>query len=187
MPNTPLTANSQQHTRGQQRHLLLEDAFFQLTSCVMPPPHFLKCQTFQTVWSAVQFLTLIPFFLQLHMEKLLLCTKCAFPIVDLTDSPLTNPMLLFFYRWFCIMESRHGMNCVGFALCSSYDTLVSSSLLFHLSDQAAELFALTEACKLAAGRTVSLHWLLLCLWCCAWFWDVAAPMWVSSFLGFPHL
>lgn len=49
------------------------------------------------------------------------------------------------------------MNGVGFAVRSSYDTLVSSSLPFHLSDQAAERFALTEACKLAAGRTVSLH------------------------------
>ncbi len=50
-----------------------------------------------------------------------------------------------------------GTNNVGYAVTTEFETLKSGSLPSNLSAQAAELVALTEACKLAAGKSVTIY------------------------------
>ncbi|XP_047190646.1 uncharacterized protein LOC118319863 isoform X3 [Scophthalmus maximus] len=65
-----------------------------------------------------------------------LCT----PPPDMTDTPLDNP------------GSATGLNRVGFSVVSDSETLRSGPLPSHYSAQAAELTALTKACKFSAGN-----------------------------------
>lgn len=50
-----------------------------------------------------------------------------------------------------------GKNQVGFAVVTQHDMLLSGGLPSYFSAQAAELVVLTEACKLASGKTVSIY------------------------------
>lgn len=50
-----------------------------------------------------------------------------------------------------------GANCVGFAVVTDSDVVCSSSLRCHLSAQGAELIALTEACKIKEGQSVTIY------------------------------
>lgn len=54
-------------------------------------------------------------------------------------------------------DPQTGRNSVGFAVVANHQTLVSGSLPPHYSAQAAELIALTEACKLANKKTVTIY------------------------------
>ncbi|KAI3376441.1 hypothetical protein L3Q82_016897 [Scortum barcoo] len=72
------------------------------------------------------------------------------PRPDLSDTPLTNPDLILYVVGSATRDPLTGVNCVGFAVVSDNATLVSGPLPHHLSAQAAELVALTEACKFAA-------------------------------------
>ena len=50
-----------------------------------------------------------------------------------------------------------GSNCVGFSVVSDSAVLRSGPLPHHLSAQAADLIALTEVCKLAKDKSVSIY------------------------------
>ncbi|XP_047231734.1 uncharacterized protein LOC124874432 [Girardinichthys multiradiatus] len=78
------------------------------------------------------------------------------PRPDLQDTPLTNPDLILYVDG-SSSRSAVGLNQVGFAVCSDSAVLRSGPLPAHYSAQTAELIALTEACKLAEGKTVTIY------------------------------
>ncbi|XP_030004219.1 uncharacterized protein LOC115429108 [Sphaeramia orbicularis] len=77
------------------------------------------------------------------------------PRPDISDVPLSNPDFVFFTDGSSFRDAS-GTNRVGFAVCTSVDTVSSGPLPSHYSAQAAELVALTEACKLAEGHSVTI-------------------------------
>ncbi|XP_062419418.1 uncharacterized protein LOC119228347 isoform X2 [Pungitius pungitius] len=79
------------------------------------------------------------------------------PRPDLVDTPLTNSDMVMYVDGSASRDPQSGENCVGFAVVSDSGVLCSGPLPCHLSAQAAELIALTEACKLAKGKTVTVH------------------------------
>ncbi|XP_030010479.1 uncharacterized protein LOC115433294 [Sphaeramia orbicularis] len=78
------------------------------------------------------------------------------PRPDTTDVPFSNPDFVFFTDGSSFKDTS-GTNRVGFAVCTSVDTVSSGPLPSHYSAQAAELVALTEACKLAEGCSVTIY------------------------------
>jgi len=78
------------------------------------------------------------------------------PRPDLSDTPLPNSDMILLVDESALRDPATGTNCVGFAVCSSHDTLLSGSLPKHFSAQTTELIALTEACKLAAGKSFTI-------------------------------
>ena len=78
------------------------------------------------------------------------------PRPDLTDIPLPNSDLVLYVDGSASRDST-GANRVGYAVVSDSAVLISGSLPHHLSAQAAELFALKEACYLAKGKSVTIH------------------------------
>ena len=78
------------------------------------------------------------------------------PRPDLLDTPFSNSDMVLFVDGSALRDPATGTNCVGFAVCSSHDTLLSGSLPKHFSAQTTELIALTEACKLAAGKSFTI-------------------------------
>nr|XP_043874560.1 protein NYNRIN-like [Solea senegalensis] len=85
-----------------------------------------------------------------------LSASCS-PRPDLTETPLTNPDLVLYVDGSASRDPVTGLCHVGFAVCSDYDVMMSSSLPPHFSAQAAELVALTTACQLAKGRSVNIY------------------------------
>ena len=85
-------------------------------------------------------------------ELELTCT----PRPDLKDTPLTNPDLILYVDGSASRDPS-GTNHVGFAVVTDSSVLCSGPLPCHLSAQAAELIALTEACKLATDKSVTIH------------------------------
>ncbi|XP_058510228.1 protein NYNRIN-like [Solea solea] len=85
-----------------------------------------------------------------------LSASCS-PRPDLTETPLTNPDLVLYVDGSASRDPATGLCRVGFAVCSDYDVMMSSSLPPHFSAQAAELVALTTACQLAKGRSVNIY------------------------------
>uniref|UniRef100_A0AAQ4PQE3 RNase H type-1 domain-containing protein n=1 Tax=Gasterosteus aculeatus aculeatus TaxID=481459 RepID=A0AAQ4PQE3_GASAC len=79
------------------------------------------------------------------------------PRPDLVDTPLTNSDMVMYVDGSASRDPQSGENRVGFAVVSDSGVLCSGPLPCHLSAQAAELIALTEACKLAKGKTVTVH------------------------------
>lgn len=79
------------------------------------------------------------------------------PRPDLQETPLINPDLVIFVDGSASRDPQTGRNRVGFAVVTNHETLVSDSLPSHYSAQAAELIALTEACKLASNKTVTIY------------------------------
>nr|XP_040024962.1 uncharacterized protein LOC120812815 [Gasterosteus aculeatus aculeatus]XP_040024964.1 uncharacterized protein LOC120812817 [Gasterosteus aculeatus aculeatus] len=79
------------------------------------------------------------------------------PRPDLVDTPLTNSDMVMYVDGSASRDPQPGENRVGFAVVSESGVLCSGPLPCHLSAQAAELIALTEACKLATGKTVTVH------------------------------
>ena len=79
------------------------------------------------------------------------------PRPDLVDTPLSNADLELFVDGSASRAPETGACQVGFAVVTPHTTLVSGRLPSHLSAQAAELVALTEACKQAEGRTVNIY------------------------------
>uniref|UniRef100_A0A8P4FYZ8 Gag-Pol polyprotein n=1 Tax=Dicentrarchus labrax TaxID=13489 RepID=A0A8P4FYZ8_DICLA len=79
------------------------------------------------------------------------------PRPDLQETPLTNPDLVVFVDGSASRDPKTGRNRVGFAVVTNHETLASGSLPSHYSVQAAELTALTEACKLASNKTVTIY------------------------------
>jgi len=79
------------------------------------------------------------------------------PRPDLQETPLTNPDLVLFADGSASHDPQTGHNRVGFAVVTNHETLVSSSLPPHYSAKAAELIALTEACRLANNKAVTIY------------------------------
>ncbi|XP_051242063.1 uncharacterized protein LOC127355326 [Dicentrarchus labrax] len=79
------------------------------------------------------------------------------PRVDLSDVPLQNADLVLYVDGSASRNPVSGNNCVGFSVVSDNATLRSGPLPRHLSAQAAELIALTEACKLGEGKSVTIY------------------------------
>lgn len=77
------------------------------------------------------------------------------PRPDLTDTTLSNPDMILYVGSAC-RDPLTGINQVGFSDVSDTAVLRSGPLPCHYSAQAAELVAFTEACKLAAGKSVSI-------------------------------
>ena len=79
------------------------------------------------------------------------------PRSDLQETPLTNPDLVLFVDGSASRDQTTGINRVGFSVVTAHDVLTSGSLPSHYSAQVAELVALTEACKLADGKNVTIY------------------------------
>lgn len=75
------------------------------------------------------------------------------PRPDLWSSPLTNPDLVLYVDG-C---NPTGQPVVSYAVVDDFSIVESSCLPSHLSAQAAELFALTRACILAEGCSVTIY------------------------------
>lgn len=82
--------------------------------------------------------------------------KVYTPRPDLTDEPIASADLVF-YTDGSAFRDDNGTNRVGYAVVSDYEVICSASLPCHLSAQGAELVALTEACKVAAGKSVTIY------------------------------
>lgn len=78
------------------------------------------------------------------------------PRIDLLYAPLGNSEMVLYVDSSSSRDSG-GTNWVGFAVCSDHDILVSGSLPKHFSAQTAQLVALTEACKLAEGHSITIY------------------------------
>ena len=78
------------------------------------------------------------------------------PRPDLSDQPLTNPDFVLYSDGSSSRDAK-GTNRVGYAVVSDSSVLTSGSLPCHMSAQAAELVALTEACKLARDKSVTIY------------------------------
>ncbi|XP_029293048.1 uncharacterized protein LOC115011911 isoform X2 [Cottoperca gobio] len=85
-------------------------------------------------------------------ELELTCT----PRPDLSDVPLFDPDLELYVDGSASRDST-GKNRVGFAVVTAVDVLCSGSLPPNYSAQGAELVALTEACRSAAGQAVNIY------------------------------
>jgi len=79
------------------------------------------------------------------------------PRIDLKEVPLDNPEYEIFVDGSASHNKTTGANEVGFAVVSPTETLVSGSLPTNYSAQAAELVALTEACKYAKGPSANIY------------------------------
>ncbi|XP_013872678.1 uncharacterized protein LOC106523698 [Austrofundulus limnaeus] len=80
------------------------------------------------------------------------------PCPDLSDKPLSLPEAHLFVDCSARRDMGTGENKVGFAVVNeNADVICSSSLPSHLSAQAAELIALTEACRWAENKKVNIY------------------------------
>ncbi|XP_028323344.1 uncharacterized protein LOC114476196 [Gouania willdenowi] len=83
-------------------------------------------------------------------------SQALVPHPDLSSVPLTDPNYIFYVDGSASRDPNTGANQVGFAVVSDSSTVSSSSLPSHYSAQAAKLCALTEACRLASGRSATI-------------------------------
>lgn len=81
--------------------------------------------------------------------------ECS-PRVDLSDTPLPNADRELFVDG-SASRDKTGVNQTGFAVVTLHAIVASGKLPSHFSAQAAELVALTEACKHAEGRTANIY------------------------------
>ncbi len=79
------------------------------------------------------------------------------PRPDLSDVPLENCENVLFVDGSAFKDPQTGENKAGYAVTTEFEVVVSGSLSANYSAQAAELVALTEACKLMAGKCVTIY------------------------------
>ena len=79
------------------------------------------------------------------------------PRLDLTDAEVPNSDLILYVDGSAQRCKDTGEPLVAYAVCSDTSIMESAKLPAHLSSQAAELFALTRACILAEGKTVTIY------------------------------
>ena len=79
------------------------------------------------------------------------------PRPDLSDVPLENCENVLFVDGSAFKDPQTGLNKVGYAVTTEFDVVTSGSLPSHYSAQAAELVALTEACKLMTDKCVMIY------------------------------
>ncbi|KAL6473793.1 hypothetical protein MHYP_G00173540 [Metynnis hypsauchen] len=82
--------------------------------------------------------------------------EIVLPRSDLTDQPLANSDIIMFVDG-SSSKFPDGSDATGFAVVTFDKVLKSGKLPSHLSAQAAELIALTEACKLGANKSVTIY------------------------------
>ncbi len=78
------------------------------------------------------------------------------PRLDLSDVPLKNCENVLFVDGSAFRDPQTGQNKVGYAVTTEFEVVASGSLPSNYSAQAAKLVALTEACKLMAGKCVTI-------------------------------
>ena len=79
------------------------------------------------------------------------------PRVDLKDTPLLNTDLVLYVDGSSSRDPDTGLSRVGFAVVTDSEIVCSASLPSHYSAQAAELIALTRACKHAENKSVNIY------------------------------
>ena len=79
------------------------------------------------------------------------------PRPDLLDVPLDNCDNVLFVDGSASKNPQTGQNNVGYAVTTEFETVRSGKLPCHYSAQAAELVALTEACKLMTDKCVTIY------------------------------
>ncbi|XP_071337791.1 protein NYNRIN-like [Trachinotus anak] len=84
-------------------------------------------------------------------------TSICSPRPDLTDVPIENADFDFFVDGSASRDSDTGKNIAGFAVTTLHDTVMAKPLSSSHSAQVAELVALTEACKMAKGKSVNIY------------------------------
>lgn len=76
---------------------------------------------------------------------------------DLSDETLENCDNVLFVDGSAFKDPQTGQNKVGYAVTTEFDVMDSGKLPGHYSAQAAELVALTEACKLMAEKEATIY------------------------------
>ncbi|KAL0152111.1 hypothetical protein M9458_052542 [Cirrhinus mrigala] len=79
------------------------------------------------------------------------------PRPDLSDMPLENCDNVLFVDGSASKDPQTGQNKVGYAITTEFEVVASGKLPSNYSAQAAELVALTEACKLMKGQCVTIY------------------------------
>ncbi|XP_048009377.1 protein NYNRIN-like [Megalobrama amblycephala] len=79
------------------------------------------------------------------------------PRPDLSDTLLENSEHILFVDGSAFRDPQTGLNKVGYAVTTEFETLTSGTLPSNFSAQAAELVALAEACKLMEGKSVTIY------------------------------
>ncbi len=79
------------------------------------------------------------------------------PRPDLLYTPLENCDNVLFVDGSASKDPQTGLNKVGFAVTNEFEVVKSGKLPSNYSAQAAELVALTEACKLMADKCVTIY------------------------------
>ncbi len=79
------------------------------------------------------------------------------PRPDLSDVALENCENVLFVDGSALKDPQTGQNKVGYAVTTEFEVVASGSLPANYSEQAVELVALTEACKLMAGKCVTIY------------------------------
>ncbi|KAL0150426.1 hypothetical protein M9458_054243 [Cirrhinus mrigala] len=79
------------------------------------------------------------------------------PRPDLSDMPLENCDSVLFVDGSASKDPQTGQNKVGYAITTEFEIVASGKLPSNYSAQAAELVALTEACKLMKDKCVTIY------------------------------
>ncbi len=79
------------------------------------------------------------------------------PRLDLSDVLLENCENVLFVDGSAFKDPQTGQNKVGYAVTNELEVVASGSLPSNYSAQAAELVALTKACKLMAGKCATIY------------------------------
>ncbi|KAI2645689.1 Gag-Pol polyprotein [Labeo rohita] len=79
------------------------------------------------------------------------------PRPDLSDMPLENCDNVLFVDGSASKDPQTAQNKVGYAITTEFEVVASGKLPSNYSAQAAELVALTEACKLMKGQCVTIY------------------------------
>ena len=83
-------------------------------------------------------------------------TSCSSkPHPNLSETPLANSDLVFYTDGSDYREN--GVPLAGYAICDNFSIIESAALPPSSSAQVAELYALTRACHLAKGKTVTVY------------------------------
>ncbi|XP_026519044.1 uncharacterized protein LOC113409400, partial [Terrapene carolina triunguis] len=83
-------------------------------------------------------------------------TELCSPRIDLGETPLPNPELIYFVDGSCLRNPK-GILVAGYAICSPHNLVEAHSLPGVNSAQVAELIALTRACTLAEKRSINIY------------------------------
>ncbi len=92
-----------------------------------------------------------------HHCCLIALEQVCTPPPDLSDVALENCENVLFVDGSAFKDQQTGQNKVGYAVTTEFEVMASGSLPANYLAQAVELVALTEACKLMAGKCVTIY------------------------------